>query len=955
MAASTIPPWKRVNVRANIKELCAEYFNWALQDFQLEILEAMFEGGYLAVNVPTDHSKSTMGTFLYPLLSLIDNPNESHIICGANINDSKRRVKMLELELETNKPLLQKFPWIGKPEDKEGRVWSTIQFNVVGRTINKPNPSVLAAAIGSGDIKGRRGKLIMDDIEGLDARYSPIKREQTYEWVKTEAWRCYEDKRESDRPLLCLLGTPFDIDCQPGGTQVQMASGAIKPIEDIRPGDSVLSLNQDWRFQSDEVVAAVHTGSKEVFQVGLQYRQTLKATARHRVFTFDGWKRVEELRTGDYLTLPRNLPEGKQTTISLDDAVLLAAWIAEGDKRSASFSFTNGNSTLVAAVRAIAERRGWPMRTTGIHHRLSALGKHKGDTPNNLLRRHGYKAALGQGWYSSVVTTQSIRLPEAVMMACNDVVRCFLSVLFCCDGIVNRRHGSVTYCSTSENLVRDVQRLLWRFHIQSYVHSQSKSTSGNKKSNYPMWTVTVADKTSVARFVESIGIIGKEEALSYVLEAANRRGLSNSRIGNFPPGWAARFDCPNQFKRNGQHVLRGKQDCGWRHDKVERAAVLANDAKLLAMARGDAGWYKVESLSPIGILDTYDLQTKVLHNFLADNVVVHNSLYFKVEQEGWKVIRYPVYRDNSHLFNVKSDGSPSKHPVPNYLWPDKADKVERARKRLKKWQFSIAYLMDPTGGDETLMSAQEISQATQESAFDSDQFTGFVALDPASGSENRRADYAGITVLKLNWAYGEELPIVEVQEAHAFTQGLFEQVHFCADLASRYGYPVIYETNSQQGGTYQSSFQHLHPEVDLLRHYTTRSNKFDTSMGLSVIKTLVSKRRLHVPEFQLESDGIQSLIQELRDLKPPFTKHDHICASIWFAVRYAYERARHQKLAPIQSNYLQPYRNPLNPAFQIGFTGAVPTEAERVFQSDIQKEVDRFRNQLNGRRTTGAV
>jgi len=536
-------PWESVDVRGNIKQLCAEYFDWALQDFQLEILEAMFEGGYLCCNVPTDHAKSTLGAFLFPLLSLIDNPNESHIICGANINDSKRRVKMLEQELENNQALTKDFPWVAKPEEKEARVWSTIQFNVVGRTINKPNPSVLAAAIGSADIKGRRGKLIMDDIEGLDARYSPLKREQTYEWVKTEAWRCYEDKRESSRPLLCLLGTPFDVD----------------------------------------------------------------------------------------------------------------------------------------------------------------------------------------------------------------------------------------------------------------------------------------------------------------------------------------------------------------------------------------------------------------------------SLYFQVEQEGWKVIRYPVYRDDSHLFAVNSMGDPENHPKPTYLWPDKADKVERARRRLKKWQFSIAYLMDPTGGDQTQMSAHEISEATQEASFQSESFIGFVSLDPASGSENRRADYAGVSVLRLHWPYGEELPTVEVQEAHAFTQGLFEQVHFCADLASRYGYPVIYEINAQQGGTYQSTFSHLHPEVQLLRHYTTRSNKMDTSMGLSVIKTLVSRRKLHVPEDRLESDGIQSLIQELRDLKPPFTKHDHICASIWFAVRYAYEQARHQKLAPIQSTYLRPYQNPLNPGFQVGFQAQTPTQAERLFQSEIQKEVERFRDQLNGRRGHGAA
>lgn len=483
------------------------------------------------------NSKSTMGAFLFPLLSLMENPNETHIICGANINDSKRRVQTMQREIETNHQLVEDFPWIAKPEEKESRIWSNIQFNVVGRTLNKPNPSVIAAAIGSADIKGRRGKLIMDDIEGLDARYSPLKREQTYEWVKTEAWRCFEDKRETDRPLLCLLGTPFDID----------------------------------------------------------------------------------------------------------------------------------------------------------------------------------------------------------------------------------------------------------------------------------------------------------------------------------------------------------------------------------------------------------------------------SLYFRVEQEGWKVIRYPAYREGSFAPVADAHGY-IKEGLPIYLWPDKADKVERARKRLKKWQFSVAYLMDPTGGDQTRLSAAEIQSATQEAEFRAKDYTGFVALDPASGSDNKRADYAGISVLKINWPFGEELPQVEVQEAHAFTQGLFEQIHFCADLASKYGYPVIYETNSQQGGTYQSAFQHLHPEVALLRHFTTQANKFDTSMGLSVVKTLVVKKRLHVPESELESDGIQNLVQELRDLKPPFNMHDHICASIWFAVRYAYQQARNSKVAPIQSSYFAPTRPNQSARFQVGFRSAQANERERLIEQEQQKEIDRFRQALNGSR-----
>jgi hypothetical protein len=497
---------RRLSVRKDLRYICKYYFKgtdgkpYRLQDYHIEILEAMFVGGQLVVNVPTDHMKSSLGCFLFPILSLMDNPDETHLICGANVNDSRRRVQAIERELETNEALIRDFPWVAKPDGRVERVWSTTQMIVAGRTINKPNPSILAAAIGSNDLKGRRGKLLMDDVEGIEARTSPVKREQLYSWLKFEAWRCFEDRMESERPLLCLLGTPFDVD----------------------------------------------------------------------------------------------------------------------------------------------------------------------------------------------------------------------------------------------------------------------------------------------------------------------------------------------------------------------------------------------------------------------------SIYFRMESQGWKTIRYPCYRDGGLDPPTKIDaaGKPWVNPPREYLWPEKKEKVEKARKTLRRLEFATAYLMDPTGGDPSRISADEIRRRMSEAPPVEGESAGYVVLDPAAGGIGPRLDYAGLAVCRIRWPQGDELPEVEVLEAHAFTQGLFEQVHFCSELSERYGYPVIFEINAQQGGTYQQTFMHLHPEVKLIRHFTSHNNKFDDAMGLTVIKRLVEERQLYVMQEQLETDGIQSLIQEIRDLQPPFKLHNHISMALWFAVRYVYERVRHYKAPPIKLTYaLNPMAN----------------------------------------------
>src|SRR5262249_20210911 len=104
---------RRVNVRKDLRYLIPKYFKgtdgkpYRLIDYHYEILDAMFEGGYLVVNVPTDHMKSSLGCFLFPILSLMEGANETHIVCGANINDSRRRVQAIARELETNKELIR--------------------------------------------------------------------------------------------------------------------------------------------------------------------------------------------------------------------------------------------------------------------------------------------------------------------------------------------------------------------------------------------------------------------------------------------------------------------------------------------------------------------------------------------------------------------------------------------------------------------------------------------------------------------------------------------------------------------------------------------------------------------------------------------------------------------------------------------------------------------------------
>jgi hypothetical protein len=201
-------------VPTKIPELLEKYFGFPAVPHVVKLLQWMFEGGRIIANLPTDHAKSITSTFFFPILSLMENPDESHIICGANINDSKRRLQTIQRHIVANTPLskqlIRDYPWIAKPsKEVESTGWGQTQLTVAGRSVNRPDPSVYAAAVGSNDVMQRRGKLIIDDAETEDHKHSKTKQEQLYEFVVHAGGRCFEDSHESKRPLAIALGTPM--------------------------------------------------------------------------------------------------------------------------------------------------------------------------------------------------------------------------------------------------------------------------------------------------------------------------------------------------------------------------------------------------------------------------------------------------------------------------------------------------------------------------------------------------------------------------------------------------------------------------------------------------------------------------------------------------------------------------------------------------------------------------
>lgn len=366
----------------------------------------------------------------------------------------------------------------------------------------------------------------------------------------------------------------------------------------------------------------------------------------------------------------------------------------------------------------------------------------------------------------------------------------------------------------------------------------------------------------------------------------------------------------------------GSNDVRGRRGKLVMDDIEGEDARRLASNRKQL--YDFVKLEAVTCLEDSTDTTRPLVCAMGTPFDI-DSIYIKLENEGWETVKIPCYtvpyeKVHQYAYMKLADGTQSNTKTPweqraallpdkLFTWPRKRMKVAEHDpwfgNQMDRVHFSIRYLLDAAAGDPMRLSYAQMKRLVEKAHFDDKgAWVTVVALDPAAGVGE---DYAGISVVRIRWPKGDLLPDVQVLEAYRFEQGITEQVDFVAALCWKYpeqddgaykGRPcrVVYENNAQQGGQYKNVFGHRHPEIRLVPIYTSGGAKADTELGLTMVKTLVRQEKLSVPESQIDADGIQTLLREIRDLGS--NAHDHIACSVWFVIRWIFAQVRQMNANP---------------------------------------------------------
>ena len=407
---------------------------------------------------------------------------------------------------------------------------------------------------------------------------------------------------------------------------VDAETGAYLPITEFAWGKKTLGM-QNWLLEPARVAAFLPHGRKPVFELRTRAGLRIRATANHPFRQLHGWTPLAELKPGDRIAVAREIPVFGKTPLPDWEAILLGLMISEGTCRTPGSSpmFTSADPVLVKLLERCVEQGGLGTVTSCERYGYRLVNKRgRGGIPEHN------RAARWLGSYGLNVTAEGKFVPQAIFTAPKETVRLFLQALFSGDGGVY--HSGEGFCleyySNSRQLIEDVHHLLLRFGVFSLIRE--------KRTHVGTWAyrIQITDREQILRFARDIGFCpGSIKQLRLEREILPALRVHPRRLrSNFDTLPATAWPMLNAAAgRRDVSLLR----LGVAHTQPSQSlpyalaaqvAYATEDEELLPLLDGPV-WDVVEEIKAAGEEEVYDLSIPVLHNFVANDIIVHNSSY----------------------------------------------------------------------------------------------------------------------------------------------------------------------------------------------------------------------------------------------------------------------------------------------------------------------------------------
>ncbi|HKQ74647.1 MAG TPA: replicative DNA helicase [Blastocatellia bacterium] len=377
--------------------------------------------------------------------------------------------------------------------------------------------------------------------------------------------------------LIIIAARPSMGKCLSADAEITLADGGVATIEEIcrRREAALLTLGDDFKFRLTRPSAFLDDGIKPVYRVTTRLGRYVDSTLSHPYLTVDGWRKLAELKVGDLIAAPRRIDIFGALQLREDEIESLARASCDG--------------VIPPAVFQLAKPQ------------LASFLKSLFDT-----RAH---VSLAQG----------------------RVVR-------------------ISYSTVSESLARQLQSLLLRFGV---IAKLSQYSSKDGAIDLQQWRLEITDAHSLGQIHSEIRVNPQPaKAGGSIKTGVERSGTpgkvceEKSQPANAGDGLCdglqmrmklpmmnicrllRRLDTTFSVPFLGFRALRSTPgymlapaSAGW------KSAMLAPAYAGWKSAGSDVYWDEIVSIEYLGDKQVYDLTIPETHNFVANDICVHNTAF----------------------------------------------------------------------------------------------------------------------------------------------------------------------------------------------------------------------------------------------------------------------------------------------------------------------------------------
>lgn len=453
------------------------------------------------------------------------------------------------------------------------------------------------------------------------------------------------EQRTDKRPQLSDLR---ESGCVTGDTRVYCSEkGGETPISSLvgQHDVQIAALNQDTlKLEHVPASTVFETGVQPVLHLATRLGKTIRATGSHKFLTLEGWKRLDSLKAGDYIALPRTLHHIGQKTMRHDEVALLGHLIGDGCTLPRhAVQYTTRERELAEMVVSLSESFLGDAITPRIHHERPTSrpgnGWYQVYLPATKRLTHHTRNPIA-AWLDSLgvwgLRSYEKRVPEKVFQQPPDSIAVFLRHVWSTDGCLKcstDNRPKMYYATSSEQLSKDIQSLLLRLNIQSALRNVAQGKKGRTQ-----YHVDISGQPDLLRFIECVGALGSRRSreIAKIAELMNTQHPNTNR--DIIPKAAWRSLVVPAMKRSGittrqMQAQLGQAYCGtalytanMSRERAARVADIVQSDELNMLSQSDIYWDRIVSIHDDGIEPVYDVTVPGHHNFIANNIIIHNSI-----------------------------------------------------------------------------------------------------------------------------------------------------------------------------------------------------------------------------------------------------------------------------------------------------------------------------------------